>query len=90
MCGRWAYFVVAFSARFPYNQGREVLAMYENVKHVARMVAHGAGSLSIMKKRDYSRHIPMSPSKEAKATWLNLGVRMHNSMNKVVGEFAKA
>lgn len=64
--------------------------MYEDVKRVARMVTHGVESLSITKKRDYSRHVPMSPSKEAKARWFNLGVRMHNSMIKVVGEFAKA
>lgn len=64
--------------------------MYEGMKRVARMVMHGAGSISITKKRDYSKHIPMPPSKEAAARWFNLGVRMRNSMNKVVGDVAKA
>ena len=59
--------------------------MTEHVKNIARMVIHGAESISLTEKRDYTRHIPMTPSVEAQRRWRMLGTRMRNSMNNDQG-----
>lgn len=64
--------------------------MSENVKRMARMVIHGARNISLTDKRDYSKHVPLQPSAEAEKRWQNLGLRMRDSMNRVVGEIAEA
>lgn len=64
--------------------------MIETVKRIACMVLYGASSISMTEKRNYFRHVPMNASREAAVRWFHIGLRMRDSMNKVVGEVAEA
>ncbi|WP_288571293.1 hypothetical protein [uncultured Mitsuokella sp.] len=63
--------------------------MAEFVISTARMILHGIDSIGSNQKRDYMKHVPKNASQASAERWHDIGQRLRQATDKVVGKYSK-